>query len=83
VERLIEVATGGRYEAGLIDTPFGISRTDAAAYIAGGVLNVLKGALACDGGLVGQGPVHLIHCAVHQLSTSSLVSAEVRVIALL
>ena len=44
VERLIEVATGGRYEAGLIDTPFGISRTDAAAYIAGGVLNVLKGA---------------------------------------
>ncbi|GAB4815568.1 hypothetical protein N2152v2_002614 [Parachlorella kessleri] len=43
VERLIEVATGGRYEAGLIDTPGGISRADAAAYIAGGVLNVLKG----------------------------------------
>lgn len=43
VEQLIDVATGGRYEGGLISDPFGISRADAAAYIAGGVLAVLKG----------------------------------------
>lgn len=43
VDRLIAVATGGQYEAGLISTPFGISRSDAAAYIAGGVMAVVKG----------------------------------------
>ncbi len=43
MERLIDVATGGRYDAGLIDNSIGISRTDAAAYIGGGVLAVLKG----------------------------------------
>jgi hypothetical protein len=42
-QRLIDVATGSYYEPGLLDSPFGISRGDAAAYIAGGVAAVLQG----------------------------------------
>ena len=36
--------TGGEYSAGLIDSPFGIKRTDAAAFILGGVATTLQGA---------------------------------------
>ena len=42
VARLVDVATGGAYDPGLIQEPFGIRRQDAAAYIAGGVLAVLQ-----------------------------------------
>jgi uncharacterized protein (DUF1499 family) len=41
VQQLISVATGGKYEPGLINEPFGVSRADAAGYIAKGVLTVL------------------------------------------
>jgi uncharacterized protein (DUF1499 family) len=41
VNQLIEVATGGKFEPGLINEPFGVSRADAAGYIAKGVLTVL------------------------------------------
>jgi len=42
VDRLIAVATGGAYDPGLIDSPFGIDRVDAVGYIAKGVLAVLQ-----------------------------------------
>jgi len=42
VESLVHIATGGDYKPGLIATPFGVSRGDAAEYIARGVLAVLQ-----------------------------------------
>lgn len=42
IEHLIAVATGGAYAPGLINTPFGVSRLDAAGYIAKGVLAVMS-----------------------------------------
>jgi hypothetical protein len=36
---------GGDYEPFLVSEPFGISRSDAAAYILGGVSSVIRGAL--------------------------------------
>lgn len=42
VSQLIAVATGGQYEPGLINEPFGISKLDAAGYIVKGVLAVLQ-----------------------------------------
>jgi len=41
INRLIEVATGGQFEPGLINEPFGVSKADAGMYIAKGVLTVL------------------------------------------
>ena len=41
IQSLIDVATGGAYEPGLINTPFGVSRGDAAGYIAKGVIAVM------------------------------------------
>ncbi|KAG7673061.1 hypothetical protein Ndes2526B_g05369 [Nannochloris sp. 'desiccata'] len=41
INRLIEIATGGQFEPGLINEPFGVSRADAGMYIAKGVLTVL------------------------------------------
>ena len=44
IEQLVAVACGGAYEGGLIDSFGGIRQTDAAAYIAKGVLAVATGA---------------------------------------
>lgn len=38
---LIDVATGGQYEPGLIEQPFGIPRGEAASFIAKGVFSVV------------------------------------------
>ncbi|PRW57776.1 hypothetical protein C2E21_3490 [Chlorella sorokiniana] len=43
VARLLEVVTGGNYELGLIESFGGIKQTDAAVYIAKGVLAVATG----------------------------------------
>ncbi|KAK9836928.1 hypothetical protein WJX81_000307 [Elliptochloris bilobata] len=43
VDQLVAVATGGSYESGLINAPFGIRRADAAAFIAGGFTATLQG----------------------------------------
>jgi uncharacterized protein (DUF1499 family) len=40
-DRLVNVATGGVYEPGLISTPNGISRIDAGLYVVKGVLRVV------------------------------------------
>lgn len=42
IERLVSVSTGGAYAPQMIETPFGVSQTDAAAYIAKGVLAVVQ-----------------------------------------
>ncbi|KAI8114301.1 hypothetical protein M9434_002427 [Picochlorum sp. BPE23] len=42
IEKLIDVATGGAYDPSFIDSPFGVQQTDAAAYIAKGVIAVLR-----------------------------------------
>lgn len=42
VERLVSVSTGGTYAAQMIEAPFGVSQTDAAAFIAKGVLAVVQ-----------------------------------------
>lgn len=44
VARLLEVVTGGNFELGLIESFGGIKQTDAAVYIAKGVLAVATGA---------------------------------------
>lgn len=43
--RLLEVVTGGSFELGLIESFGGIKQTDAAVYIAKGVLAVATGGL--------------------------------------
>ncbi|KAK9809270.1 hypothetical protein WJX72_012458 [[Myrmecia] bisecta] len=43
ISHLIDVATGGSYDPGASQDPFGISPTDAAAYILGGVGAVVTG----------------------------------------
>lgn len=42
VAALVAVACGGAYDPGLIAEPFGIRRQDAAAYIVGGVVAVIR-----------------------------------------
>lgn len=42
IERLVSVSTGGTYAAQMIEAPFGVSQTDAAAFIAKGVLAVVQ-----------------------------------------
>lgn len=52
VARLLEVVSGGNFELGLIESFGGIKQTDAAVYIAKGVLAVATGAeiqQLCDG----------------------------------
>lgn len=41
--RLIDVATGGTYQPGFVGQSYGISNTDAAGFIAKGVLSVVTG----------------------------------------
>ncbi|KAI3434790.1 hypothetical protein D9Q98_002848 [Chlorella vulgaris] len=43
IEQLISIATGARFDMGLIDSFGGVRQTDAAAYIAKGVLAVVSG----------------------------------------
>lgn len=42
IGKLVSVSTGGAYAPQMIETPFGVSQTDAAAYIAKGVLAVVQ-----------------------------------------
>ena len=56
MERLIAVATGGRYNPGLVDAPYGISRSDAASFIAQGVVATVTGAARGGVGQCGTGP---------------------------